>query len=70
MANVVERDAMKSFQSPIRGDEIMKICGLIEGRRVGEIKNAIEEAILDGEIKNDHSSALEYLNKIKENFLN
>ena len=70
MENVVERDAMRSFQSPLRGGEIMELCGLVEGRIIGEIKTAIEEAILDGDIKNNHESALEYLHKIKGNYLN
>jgi tRNA nucleotidyltransferase/poly(A) polymerase len=70
MSDVVERDKMKSFQSPVRGDEIMKVCGLKEGRKVGEIKEAIEEAILNGDIDNDYESAKEYLNKIKDEFKN
>ena len=45
MKDVAERDALKSFQSPVRGAEIMKICGLTEGPVVGEIKVAIEEAV-------------------------
>ena len=70
MANVVERDAMKKFQSPVRGQEIMSICGLTEGKVVGQIKKTIEEAILDGKIENTHESALSYLNEIKDNYLN
>ncbi|MCH7612710.1 MAG: HD domain-containing protein [Candidatus Marinimicrobia bacterium] len=70
MSDVNERDKMKSFQSPVRGDEIMKICNLKEGKKVGEIKNAIEEAILNGDIENDYESAKEYLNKIKDEFKN
>ena len=70
MANVVERDAMKKFQSPVRGQEIMSVCGLTEGRVVGQIKEAIEGAILDGKIENTHESALSYLNEIKDNYLN
>ena len=70
MENVVERDAMRSFQSPLRGGEIMELCGLVEGRIIGEIKTAIEVAILDGDIKNNNESALEYLHKIKGNYLN
>ena len=57
MKDVAERDALKSFQSPVRGAEIMKICGLTEGPVVGEIKVAIEEAILDGKIDNNYESA-------------
>ncbi len=66
MSNVVERDKLKAFQSPVRGDEIMKICNLTEGKKIGEIKGAIEEAILSGEIDNDYESAKDYLLKIKE----
>ena len=69
MANVKERDEMVAFQSPVRGDEIMSICGLKEGTKVGVIKKAIEEAILEGLIDNTHSQALEYLIKIKEDYL-
>jgi len=68
MNNVAERDAMKAFQSPVRGDEIMTICGLTEGRKVGEIKEAIEEAILDGKIENSYEGARSYLIKIRNDF--
>ena len=67
--NVVNIDLKRLFQSPVRGNEIMKICGLKEGRKVGELKKAIEEAILDGIIENDYNSSLEYLNKIKKNYI-
>tara|TARA_Y100000814_G_scaffold262872_1_gene214785 strand:- start:584 stop:2017 length:1434 start_codon:yes stop_codon:yes gene_type:complete len=69
MKDVAERDALKSFQSPVRGAEIMKICGLTEGPVVGEIKVAIEEAILDGKIDNNYESAYEYFMKIKDEHL-
>ena len=66
---VQEKDKLRAFQSPVRGDEIMKICNLPPSPKVGEIKTAIEEAILDGKIKNNYEEALEYLNEIKGNFL-
>jgi len=69
MKNVQERDAFRAFQSPVRGAEIMEICGLTEGRKVGEIKEAIEEAILDGKIDNDHKKALDYLYQIKDDYI-
>ena len=69
MKDVAERDALKSFQSPVRGAEIMKICGLTEGPLVGKIKVAIEEAILDGKIDNNYESAYDYLMKIKDDYL-
>ena len=69
MKDVAERDSLKSFQSPVRGAEIMKICGLTEGPVVGKIKVAIEEAILDGKIDNNYESAYDYLMKIKDAYL-
>ena len=69
MANVNKRDEMIAFQSPVRGDEIMSICGLKEGTKVGVIKKAIEEAILEGLIDNTHGQALDYLIKIKDDYL-
>ena len=65
MLDVSERDAMKSFQSPIRGHEIMKIFGLEEGPKIGEIKKEIERAILDYKIGNNYDDAKAYLIKIK-----
>ncbi|MEE8341532.1 MAG: HD domain-containing protein [Candidatus Neomarinimicrobiota bacterium] len=69
MQDVVERDKFRAFQSPVRGDEIMKICGITEGKKVGEIKSAIEEAILDGKIENTYEAAQEYLYEIKSRFI-
>ncbi len=66
LQNVEEKDKMHSFQSPVRGDEIMKVCNIKPGPMVGTLKKMIEEAILDGEIKNDHNEALEYLFVIKD----
>ena len=69
MKNVQERDAFKEFQSPVRGYEIMEICAIREGKIVGQIKKAIEEAILDGKIDNDHKKSLDYLYQIKDDYI-
>jgi putative nucleotidyltransferase with HDIG domain len=69
MSNVEERDAMRAFQSPVRGKEIMESCGLSEGKEVGKIKQAIEEAILNGDIENEYEAAKEYMFKIKDEIL-
>ncbi|RKY81652.1 tRNA nucleotidyltransferase [candidate division KSB1 bacterium] len=66
---VKEKDKLREFQSPVRGEEIMKVCGLKPGPMVGILKKAIEEAILDGKIPNDHDAAYEYLLSIKDQFL-
>ena len=67
--DVKERDQLRAFQSPVRGEEIMQICNLKPSRKVGEIKTAIEEAILDGKIGNNYEEALKYLMDIKDQFL-
>jgi hypothetical protein len=69
MQNMKELDEMVTFQSPIRGNEIMKIFGIQPGKKVGEIKLAIEEAILNGDIDNNYDEAKEFLLKNKESFL-
>lgn len=69
MQDVIERDKMRAFQSPVRGDIIMKVCGLTEGKTIGKIKAAIEEAILDGKIENTYDAAYQYLLKIKDDYI-
>ena len=66
---VLEKDKLRAFQSPVRGEEIMQICNLKPSKKVGEIKKAIEEAILDGKIGNNYEEAYEYLLSIKEKYL-
>jgi len=66
---VVEKDAMRAFQSPLRGDEIIELLGVPPGPIIGQVKKAIEEAILDGEIPNEYEAAKAYFFKIKDNFI-
>jgi len=69
IAEVEDKDRMRAFQSPVRGDEIMKICNLPPGPGVGYVKRAIEEAILSGEIPNTYEAAKMYLESHKKRLL-
>jgi poly(A) polymerase len=66
---VEDKDKLRAFHSPVHGEEIMRICNLTPSRKVGEIKSAIEEAILDGKIGNNYDEALSYMMKIKDSIL-
>ena len=63
--DVIETDELRAFQSPVRGHEIMEMFNLSAGKKVGEIKKLVEEAILNGDIKNTHSDALSMLGELK-----
>jgi tRNA nucleotidyltransferase/poly(A) polymerase len=66
---VKEKDRLAQFQSPVRGDEIMKVCNLQPGPLVGKLKKAIEEAILNGDIPNEHDAALNYLLELEKDLI-
>ena len=61
---VREKDALRAFQSPVRGDEIMTAFGLKPGKQVGIIKSAIEDAILEGTIPNEYEAAFKYMMEV------
>lgn len=66
---VEEKDKLRAFQSPVRGETIMEVCNIKPSRKVGDIKSAIEDAILDGIIGNNYEEAYRYLLEIKDKFL-
>lgn len=66
MVELEERDRIRNFQPPVRGEEIMQLLNLPPCATVGELKSAIKDAILDGIIPNDYTAAKEYLLKLAQ----
>ncbi|MBG6235663.1 putative nucleotidyltransferase with HDIG domain [Pedobacter sp. CAN_A7] len=68
LKDVEERDKIRNWQPPISGNDIMNYFGLGAGKEVGLIKNAIREAILEGEIKNSYDEAVQFMLKKAEEY--
>lgn len=61
LQEVEEEDSIRNWQPPITGDIIIKTFDIEPGKVIGTIKDAIKEAILDGQVKNDFDAAYEFM---------
>lgn len=66
MREVEEKDQVRNFQPPVSGEEIMAAFNLNPSRIIGEIKEEIKEAILEGKIPNNRTHALDYMHKVAQ----
>lgn len=61
LAEVEEKDRLREFQPPVSGEEIMSLFALKPGPIIGQLKNAVKEAIIEGQIENDYQQARDFL---------
>ncbi len=69
VAEVMERDHLRNWQPPVTGEIIMRTFNLKPGPVIGQIKEAVRNAILDGEIPNEEAAALAYMHTVAQRIM-
>lgn len=68
LADVEEKDRIRNFKNPITGEYVMKVYGIEPCREIGLLKDAVKDAILDGEIGNNFEEADACMRRLAPNF--
>ena len=63
LVDIEEKDRIRNFQPPVDGTEIMQLFDLKPCQEIGALKSALKDAILDGEVPNEHDAALDFILK-------
>lgn len=63
LVELEEKDRIRNWQPPIDGNQIMDLYKLGPGREIGILKNALKDAILDGDVQNNYEDAKNFLDK-------
>ena len=66
---VEKKDHIRNWKNPVSGEEIMQALDIKPSKLIGDIKDAIKEAILNGKIPNDHDAAYKFMMENKDEFL-